>query len=390
MSAPREPAPLPEEAQRVVENARATDVSTPAGASERVWRRIALRRRPRRRWPVLAAGAACAALAAMLLVLHGRAPAEVAVVIRGNGMRRSLASSDTTTPLAELTLADLHAAGQLVIGRQTAVRLDRMGRGLVVTLTRGTLLVHVRPRAADEPFVIHAPGFSARVVGTVLRVTAGDAGAGLAVGHGRVELTPTGAAPVLLRAGERWPAALDNAPSPEELERLGPAELEGVTVASFTPPATTCAGTGREIVACRLAAARAAASASGEAAFYDVGQLAWRTLVDREVALAIWREARARYPAGALARETDESIIDALVALHRSDEARQEIEAYLEGHARSARAAEMRFVLGTVLRELDGDCRRAAAQLDRALAAATGPWAARARAARALCDPPPR
>jgi hypothetical protein len=246
----------------------------------------------------------------------------------------------------------------------------------------------VRPRGADEPFIVSTRAFSARVVGTILRVTAGPDGDGLAVGHGVVELTPGRGAAQRVEAGQRWPLTVANVPSDAELARLGPTELEGVTAASFAPAVAappTCDGTGRELVACRLAAARALSGASAEAALYQVGELAWRTLDDRIYALAIWREARTRFPNGALAQETDESIIDALVALRRSREASGAIEAYLVAHPTSARAAEMHFVLGTLFRELDGDCRRAAAELEQALQAPNAAWAAQARAAREAC-----
>jgi hypothetical protein len=45
----------------------------------------------------------------------------------------------------------------------------------------------------------------------------------------------------------------------------------------------------------------------------------------------------------------------------------------------------MHFVRGTLLYAADHDCRRAAAEFDRALSRPAEPWAERARAARAAC-----
>jgi hypothetical protein len=375
-------------AQDLVRRAASLSVDAPLGAHERVWRRVASRRASRRRAPLYFAFTACAAAAALLWALFPRSPDELAVVIRGNGMRRALNAGEATAPLAELALADLHAAGQLVVGRDTVARLDRLPNdGLMVRLERGTLLIHVRPRGGRAPFVVRTPRFDVKVVGTILRVTVGADGDGVAVGHGLVEVTPTGGAPVRIAAGEHWPAAVANVPSPDELERLGATELEGVTAASFVPKeaVSSCNGTATEVLICRLRAVRATEGPAAEAELYQLGELAARSFGDRSRALAIWREERGRFPGGALAQEVDESIIDSLVALHRSAEAEREIVAYLSAHPHSARAPEMHFVVGTLFRELDGDCRRAAAELDRALATPAAPWSEQARTARRAC-----
>ena len=386
MSAPPE---LPQSARVIVERARSVEVDPPLGARDRVWRKLAAKRS--RRFPrfVLAGGLAFAT-ASLVLFFFLRPPAEIAVVIRENGMRSALVAGEAMTPIAENTLVDLHSAGQLVAGPNTIARIDRIGHaGHQITLERGTLLIHVRPRTAGEPFMVKTRTFTARVIGTILRVTAGPDGGGLAVGHGTVEVTPNGAAPLRVAAGEHWPLLVVNVPTSDELARLGPTELEGVTAASFAPPpalAPTCEGTGRELVACRLAAARSLSGASGEAALYQVGELAWRTLDDRIYALAIWREARARFPKGALAQETDESIIDALVALRRSREASGAIEDYLVAHPTSARgrdALRARHAASRDRRRLSSRCRGARASAASTERGVGCPSARRAKSLRA-------
>jgi hypothetical protein len=108
-------------------------------------------------------------------------------------------------------------------------------------------------------------------------------------------------------------------------------------------------------------------------------------LGDAAFALGIWERQRQRFPHGLLHDEAHTSIIDALVALGRSRAAAGEIADYLRAQPRGLRSAEMHFVLGTLLMAEDHGCRRAARELDEALAHPAAPWAERARAARAAC-----
>jgi len=234
-------------------------------------------------------------------------------------------------------------------------RLDRLDSGGVeLSLTRGSLLVHVLPRAHGEVFVVRAPGFQVRVVGTVFRVAVGPGGSSLTVGHGTVELTRPGAAPLLVHAGERWPAGAADAPSAAELALMGPADLEG---ASFSP---------------------------SESELYAAGLKRLRAR-DLRGALAAFREERARFPEGLLKREAQASIIDALMLLGEDAQARAEVDAYLREAPDGLRAAEMHFVRGTLLAAADHGCRRAVPEFDRALSRPAEPWAEKARAARAAC-----
>ncbi|HEX8952191.1 MAG TPA: FecR domain-containing protein, partial [Polyangia bacterium] len=213
-------------AREITKRAARVNANPPTGARARVWKELEARRsrerdKPARRrvgYVMFAAGAACAAAIAFALVPRG-APTEM-----------------TLQASAEAATIDLAGDGRVVAGPGTLAHLERGGRDGTVTLVveRGSLLAHVKPRQKNAPFVIETPAFRARVVGTVLRVVAHeDASASIAVGHGAVEVTPRGGTPRLVRAGERWPASSTDAPSADEIARMGAADLEGANAASF-------------------------------------------------------------------------------------------------------------------------------------------------------------
>jgi hypothetical protein len=349
-------------AEDLIRRAAQVEIAVPPGAQARVWSRIE-KKRARAAWrlafPMFAAGAATAAL--LLLTLVPR-ETEHAVVLLSDGTQREVAGGASLPLSSRPALVDLHGAGRLVTGPDTAARLDRFEGGKVaVSLSRGSVLIHVNPRSAQETFDIRAPGLSARVVGTVLRVAVNEKGrAELSVGHGSVEVTPDGEAPRMVKSGERWPAEASLTPSAAELELLGAADLEG---ASFTAPAV---------------------EKISEHALYSAG---WQQLKAGEPrrALATWRLQREKFPRGVLDRDAQTSIIDALVALHDDGSARAELEGYLREVPDGLRAAEMHFVLGTLYAS-DHDCRRAVRELDLALRHPADPWAKKARAARAACS----
>jgi hypothetical protein len=384
-------------ARELVGRAAKLDIAPAPGARARVWQRLEQRRqlereRPERRrlgWAMFAAGAAFAAAIAAIFLPRTRTN------------EFTIASSSQPATL------DLGGDGRVVAGPATRAHLLRSGRAVTLTLERGSLLAHVLPRIARAPFVIKTPAFSARVLGTVLRVVTHDDGtASIAVGHGAVEVTPNGRAPVIVHAGERWPASASDAPSAGELARMGRAHLEGTDAAALSPPAPTtptatapttlspradasaCADKrGEAAVTCWLDAADAAVGdpVRAESALYQAGFIRMHEMHDPAFALGIWERQRQRFPHGLLRDEAQTSIIDALVALKRTRAAEAEIADYLKLHPRGLRSAEMHFVRGTLLYSEDNSCRRAARELDVALARPAAPWAPRARAARAAC-----
>jgi hypothetical protein len=286
-----------------------------------------------------------------------------------------LGAGDSLRNLDDLSVIEVGTVARLVSGRGTSATLDRLGDGgATIDLRRGTLLIHVTPRTARAPFFVRTPRFTARVIGTVLRVAVGPDGvSSLAVGHGAVEVQPTKGDRVTVRAGARWPTDAQDVLGPGELERLGE-DTEGVTAAMFAPPETK----------------RPADDLRAEAALYEAGWLAWREQKDERRALSIWQRQRDRFPRGILHSEVQTSIIDALVVLRRSAEARDEIERFLRQQPRALRAPEMHFVLGTLYRELDQNCRRAERELAVSLETPSPPWAAKARAALSACRRAPR
>jgi TolA-binding protein len=68
--------------------------------------------------------------------------------------------------------------------------------------------------------------------------------------------------------------------------------------------------------------------------------------VDDEAALARWRELRRRHPRSDLAPEIDFYLVDALVALGRLDEAREEARRFVRRHPASPHVERMRELAG--------------------------------------------
>jgi len=374
-------------AREVTKRAARLNANAPAGSRARVWqkleaRRSRLRDQPARRrlgWAMFAAGAACAAAIAFFAV------------------PRSRSTELTIQASAEAATIDLAGDGRVVAGPGTLARLTRQGGNVTLVVEHGSLLAHIKPRGKDAPLVIETPAYRARVVGTVFRVVAHeDASASIAVGHGAVEVTPRGGTTRLVRAGERWPATSTDAPSADEIARLGAADLEGAGIGSFgaAPVAAPAAPArqpscdalhGERAIDCWLGIADGADALRAESALYQAGWIRMHELGDPAFALGIWERQRSRFPRGVLHDEAQTSIIDALVALHRTRAAEAEIADYLRAHPTGLRSAEMHFVRGTLLRNEDRSCRRAAHELELALAHPAAPWAASARRARADC-----
>jgi hypothetical protein len=398
-------------ARELIARAARVGVTPPPGARARVWNRLQeerLRARvtPRRRWPLftVAAGALTAALVLGLLRLMS--PSSTVLVLAADGANFEVQAGQALPALAEPSLVDLPAVGRMVVGAGTQATLEQFNsRDVSITLQRGSLLAHVTPRSKRAPVLIHTATFTARVVGTVLRVVAhGDGRASIAVGHGAVLVQPKSGAPaVMIHAGERWPADSRDVPSGDELQRLGAADLEGVGSDAFLPkpaqPAAMPLGSpsealpdckalhGEGAVTCWLQLGDDASDpVRAESALYQAGWIRMHELHDAAFALGIWERQRQRYAHGVLREEVQTSIIDALVALRRSRAAEAEISDYLRAHPHGLRSAEMHFVRGTLLRAEDKNCRRARRELDVALEHPSAPWAERARAARISCN----
>jgi len=387
--------PSDDRSQRLVARAREAELGPAAGASARVWARLEKRRSRTRRlaWPMFIAGAASAAVLAVVL-WRAPVPKTIAFVTSGPAPR-ALAIGEQLHVGVSPAMVDVVNTARLSAGAGASLRVTEAGPSIALTLDEGTALVHVRPRAGRAPFLVRTPGFSARVVGTVFRINVAATGeSSIVVARGQVEVLPVAATgsglltarPVLVHAGERWPLGHTDAASSDELARLGTAELEGATLADFAPPALPCAGPPEAALSCQLAQAEHHSPLSAENALYEAGWIALRELHDPARALGIWKNLRTRFPNGPLRTDVDASVVDALVAQHRSAEALGEIDSYLRTYPDGLRAAEMHFVRATLLEEHDGDCRRARHELDLALQRPAAPWAASATRARTACD----
>jgi len=384
-------------ARQVVERAKRLEPRVDPSAEDRVWAHLERKRMRgvRLAWPMFAAGAACAVVTSLvvLTMVHREHPV-LPFVVAVDGSQKTLRPGERLPTSSATTLVDLHGAGRMVAAADSTAFFDQFDpRAIALRIERGSVLLHVLPRPADGPFLIRTPAFTARVVGTVLSVTVrADGRSMIAVGHGRVEVEPVGAAPILVAAGQRWPADARDAVRPELLDRMGGSDLEGTSAAAFAAPpvlesAHGCGGPPSEAMRCYLELQATAEPVRAESALYEAGWIALRDLHDPARALSIWNEQRKRFPGGPLADEAQTSTIDALVALERTQRARAEIDAYLRRHPRGLRAAEMHFVKGTLLVQTDHSCRRAAAELTLALRHPAPPWDARARAALARCAP---
>ena len=358
------------EVAALLERTRRHEEPVPDGSSLRVWRavRLAEARPQKQLWPVFLAGAALTCLL-LLLVPRGAAHDPYRVGVR----------------LPEATAIELHGVAELVTGPRSNIIVVRNDAQQVdLRVDAGTLLVHVLPRTGRGPFVVHTPQFVARVVGTVFRVVVDGSGSNIAVARGTVEVTPTGRTMLSVRAHETWPANVNVAPRTEELALL--ATREQVALEDFVArPPHVCSGAPEARVRCDVQFAQEATPLEAETALYRAGSVAWRELEDPRRALALWRQQRERFPNGALRREAQASMIDALVATRAFSAAEAAIESYLAVEPDDLRAPELHFVLATVLRQLDGTCRRAGAELELALAHPVGVWAARAKEARRAC-----
>jgi hypothetical protein len=384
---------LDPQARALIESAARLEISIAPAAKARVWSKLERRRTAAQRrllWGAFAGGLAVAGLAAVLALPHRRADA-IAQVIFSDGARRPIQRGEPLPRLAEASVVELPRTGRMVAGPEVAATLDRSGDGVELIVERGTALVHVLPRSQSAPFWVRTPGFRAKVVGTVFRVAVdGAGGSSMAVGHGAVEVHAVNGVVAIVRSGERWPADVRNVPATDELARLGDADLEGVTAAAFassmTEASTTCRGAPAELVDCYLRLGHGEDPQRAENALYDAGWITMRNLRDPDRALRIWEKERSRFPRGALREEVQTSIVDALLASHHHERALVEVDGYLAAAPHGLRSSEMRLVRARLLRALDGNCRRAAAALQRSVADAVEPWAARARRELVGCD----
>jgi TolA-binding protein len=246
-----------------------------AEARQRVWRSLGLRKpSPRRRALVWAlAASAAVSVIAVVATRHEPAPApeelafctvsEVAgdlrigapdreLVAAGVGAKVSTGSRVQTGPQSVATLA-FDDSTRVALDSKTGVGVRRLPAGDEVELSGGQLRAQVTHQAPGKSFVVNAPGWRVRVVGTQFLVTTqGVVSVEVIEGTVSVESrTELDAPAVRVHAGECWdggsrrvapcrvPAARSEEPPP--VETRAPrvhraAQDKVVNVARLSPP----------------------------------------------------------------------------------------------------------------------------------------------------------
>ncbi len=393
--------------EAVREYARSTEASgDETAAYARVLGRVA--GRPRRTlW--LAAGFAMAAAAVVAMVAASRsavpptpkvaspqalppvqAPRPVLPRQQPPAALVRLAAAPSALPAGQVELGDearaVLSADTVASGRTHAGRTE-------IALDKGSIELHVLPRAPGHDFAVSAGGYQFVVVGTAFSVSRTEARLELSVSEGKVAVWHGAERLVTVGAGGQWAVPL--APAAHQRAR-GPvkpipalalrAPVQPVAPAPSPPTAATVAqteptvppteapaapepnppqaavpmrrdcgqiavgGNPQEAMACYGQQA-AKGGLAGEAAQYEIARL-WRDAFhDPARALAGFREQRSRFPRGVLTIEADLSIIELLPRLDRHAEALAESERFLKEHPGAERRGEIHLLRGNIYRE---------------------------------------
>ena len=210
--------------------ARAAETEPAFGKQARILRAVreSAPRRMRWAWPV---GALGMAMAALLLVMHARAPqpnhAPTALiepslaltvpgttdfkVVRtspiGSG-RVSLARGDKSSWRSGAARVKAAGVGDITLGLPgTTVQLvESDAHGVKLALEQGRISVHADKRHHDAPLVIEAQGVDVEVVGTIFSVETSPEGPRVYVREGLVRVTSSSGA-AMVGANQAWPAS---------------------------------------------------------------------------------------------------------------------------------------------------------------------------------------
>ena len=437
------------------------ETDTEAGAYQCTRDRVA---RPPRRGPILAAGLAATgvlAAAGIGLLVHQRdaalSPPEVAAASRSvrpesapppgsifgehpfqgvagdPGKAKSLPrpvgegapkSTGPGTPTASIRLGAVPAAlpaGRVdLLGQAVAVLSpDAVASGRTQTgdteirLSKGSIELHVVPRAAGHDFAVSAGPYRFTAVGTAFTVSQDGLRLELQVSEGRVAVSRGTRHLATVGAGGQWavevkPASRRQTPrAPVEQLAAVPADrlLPGppaLPISPTTPSSAAFAGAPPDRAAAPGLApppatlplpavpgappAGAATPAAPVAGHRDCGQLAtskrtrealtcyqdqavqnglagetaqyelarlWRdSFGELARALAAFQTQRSRFPNGALRTEADLSIIELLPRLDRHADALTESEQFLAAHPKAERRGEIHLLRGNIFREV--------------------------------------
>jgi tetratricopeptide (TPR) repeat protein len=199
-------------------------------AVERVWRRLqspAQKRVPRPLWLGIPA-VSLLVVAVAVLLLRGSPAAELTLVSGGvyssrpgetwranRGGERVVEADRVRTDSAGHALFRAHGVVAMLIGSESDVAFERLGRGTFLRLSRGTLTARVSKRKPGESFVVQTDRYTVTVVGTLFVVEQGpDDHTAVSVQEGIVEVSD-GHQTYRVMAGTRWTSDAVEARSPD-------------------------------------------------------------------------------------------------------------------------------------------------------------------------------
>jgi len=282
--------------------------------------------------------------------------------------------------------SDLVGQARATLSADAVASVSAQGGATEIALQRGSIELHVLPQAPGQRLVVVAGHHRFTVVGTVFTVSRIQTRIELRVLEGAVAVARGARQLAVVRAGGHWNGAEPPFPSqPMATAREPSAEAarqpERPPPATPIPPTHTPSAVEPAREDCRqLVAARRTQEAvgcyqqqslrnglAGETAAYELARL-WRdTLGQPDRALATFEAQRTRFPAGALRREADLSIIELLPRLGRHAEALAETHRFLSAHPGDERKGEIYLLRGNIYREALKDLPHA--QLEYALGA---------------------
>jgi hypothetical protein len=305
-----------------------------------------------------------------------------------------LAASPSVLPAGKVELVGEALA---TVSDDAAASARRQAGHTEIVLAKGSIQLHVAPRAAGDDFAVSAAGYRFMVVGTAFSVSQNEARLALAVSEGSVAVWRGADRVTTVGAGGQWSVPLAPArargvrnqgqPASERASLREPIRPAPSALAPSPLPVVSAAGASSSVAPMPLAPTTPHLVASpppaagegrncgaladrnpqegmtcyqqqagqgglaGEAAQYAIARL-WRDAFrDPSRAIAAFREQRARFPRGVLGIEADLSIIELLPRLDRHAEALAESERFLKEHAGGERRDEIHLLRGNIYRE---------------------------------------
>jgi FecR protein len=315
-----------------------------------------------------------------------------------------LAALPVSLPTGSVTLVDQATA---VLSADAVASARAQTGDTEIVLSKGSIELHVLPRAPGHDFAVNAGLYRFTVVGTAFTVSQTRSRLELAVSEGTVAVWRGTKRLAMVGAGAQWSADVSPAasarpqtlraqaepssavvpvePLPRETPGLAPPPVPTAAVAGTpprpsaptpppeTPPATSVypdRATASAPAALRrdcgqLAASKRAQEAltcyqeqaaqsglAGETALYELARL-WRDSFGQlDRALAAFQAQRARFPNGVLRTEADLSIIELLPRLDRHADALAESAHFLSAHPKAERSGELHLLRGNIFREV--------------------------------------